>query len=117
MLNNSFFKPFTIICMLIMISACANSKKVSINLQSDPLGAYGLMQVKYRGNENSDWIFLGPTPVNINKKIITKRATSVSLKVIRPGFYEQVKTWNINDFLKQHKKQKQIAWVPSMVKQ
>ena len=75
------------------------------------------MQVKEKGNENSDWIFLGPTPVITNKKVTFKDATSVSLKVIRPGFYEQVKTWSVKDFLKEHRQNDKIQWVPNMVKQ
>jgi len=88
-----------------------------MKIHSDPLGAYALLQLKHKGNENSEWIFLGPTPVITDKRIVMKGATSVSLKVIRPGFYEQVKTWKTKDFLKEHKKNKQIVWVPNMVKQ
>ena len=88
-----------------------------MRLHSDPLGAYALMQVKYKGNEESDWIFLGPTPVNIDKRIVMHSATSVSIKVIRPGFYEQTKTWKAKDFLKEQKQQKQIIWTPNMVQQ
>ena len=88
-----------------------------MKLHSDPLGAYALMQVKYKGDENPEWIFLGPTPIIINKKVVMDGATSVSLKVIRPGFFEQVKTWKAKDFLKEQKKKKSITWVPIMVKQ
>ena len=102
----------------LFISACGSNKKnISMKLHSDPLGAYALMQIKYKQNENSDWIFLGPTPVEINKQLVMRRATSVSLKVIRPGFYEQVKTWKAKDFLKEQKKNKGIVWLPNMVQQ
>ena len=102
----------------LMLSACGSGKKaIDINLHSDPLGAYALMQVKYKGNENPEWIFLGATPVVTNKLISLKEATTVSLKVIRPGFYEQIKTWKAKDFVKEQKNSKGIVWVPSMVRQ
>lgn len=102
----------------LMTSACGSNKRaVSMKLHSDPLGAYALMQVKYAKDDNPDWIFLGPTPVVTNKQISFKGATTVSLKVIRPGFYEQVKTWSAKDFLKEYKENKTIAWLPNMVKQ
>lgn len=88
-----------------------------MKLHSDPLGAYALIQVKYDGDDDPDWIFLGPTPVVTNKAISFKGATSVSLKVIRPGFYEQVKTWSAKEFLKEYKQNKTVAWLPNMVKQ
>ena len=111
-------KLLSLVLICAFISACGpNKKNVSMNVQSDPLGAYALMQVKYKGNENSDWIFLGPTPIIADKLILMDGATSVSLKVIRPGFYEQVKTWKAKEFIKEQKKNKSIIWVPNMVKQ
>ena len=112
------FKIVALITACLLISACGSNKKnISMRLHSDPLGAYALMQVKYQGNEESDWIFLGPTPVSIDKRIVMQGATSISLRVIRPGFYEQTKTWKAKDFLKEQKQQKQIIWTPNMVQQ
>lgn len=88
-----------------------------MKVHSDPLGAYALMQIKYSGDEDSDWLFLGPTPVVINKRVRFENAKTVTLKVIRPGFYEQVKSWKAKDFVKEHRKFKAISWVPNMVKQ
>lgn len=117
-LHNNFFRFWTSLIVCILISACgANKKNISMKLHSDPLGAYALMQVKYKGNENSEWIFLGPTPIVVDKLVPMKGATSVSLKVIRPGFFEQVKTWKAKEFLKEQKKNKAIVWVPNMVQQ
>lgn len=100
------------------LTACGSNKRdISMKVHSDPLGAYALMQVKYTGNENSDWIFLGPTPVTIDKTIMLKDASEVSLKVIRPGFFEQVKSWKPKDFVKEHQQKNGILWVPSMVQQ
>lgn len=100
------------------LTGCGASKKnFSMKLHSDPLGAYALMQVKYKNQEDSDWIFLGPTPVVMDKAITLKGATSVSVRVIRPGFFEQTKTWKIKDFIKEHKQNKAITWIPALVQQ
>ena len=118
MSSKIFKQALIILSSSLLISACgANKKSISMKLHSDPLGAYALMQIKYKGNENPEWIFLGPTPVIVNKTVVVDGATSISLKVIRPGFFEQVKTWKAKDFLKEQRKNKSITWVPSMVKQ
>lgn len=107
-----------ILFVFLSLTACGAGKRdVSMKIHSDPLGAYALMQVKYEGNENADWIFLGPTPVTLDKTIILEDATEVSLKVIRPGFFEQTKSWKPKDFVKEHQQQNGILWVPSMVQQ
>lgn len=113
-----FFILFFTGTVVLTLSACGGGKKnIAMKLHSDPLGAYALLQVREEGNQNTDWIFLGPTPVITNKEINLKGASSVSVKVIRPGFYEQVKTWSVRDFLKEYKQNKAIIWVPNMVKQ
>ena len=88
------FKTFlTILAVGLFVTACGSNKRdISMNIQSDPLGAYTLMQVKYSGQENSDWVYLGPTPVTMDRTLDLDKATEVSLKVIRPGFFEQVKS-------------------------
>ncbi len=115
---NKVQKLLVLPVLLLALSACGSSKRnIAMSVQSDPLGAYALMQVKYKGNKESDWIFLGPTPVVIDKPVRFNGATSVSLKVIRPGFFEQTKTWSAKEFKRQHSRNKKIMWVPTLVKQ
>lgn len=121
-MKNNTMKMITrllaIFALAALLTACGSSKKnISMKLHSDPLGAYVLLQVNEKGNEDNDWIFLGPTPIVGSKKLNFKGASSVSLKVIRPGFYEQVKTWSVRDFLKENREQDGIVWIPNMVKQ
>ncbi len=118
-MNTARLKSISIIVGLsVLVAACGSNKKnIAMKLHSDPQGAYALMQVKEKGNEQGDWVFLGPTPIVTNRKVKLKGASSVSLKVIRPGFYEQTKTWSVKDFLREHKQNDQIVWVPNMVKQ
>lgn len=111
-------KLFILTSLLILLTACGSGKKnFSMNVLSDPLGAYALMQITYKENENADWIFLGPTPIDIQKQVQWDAAQTVSLKVLKDGFYEQVKTWKAKDFLKEHKANNGITWVPNLVQQ
>lgn len=111
-------KLVLLITLSIILTACGSNKRsFDMKVHSDPLGAYALMQIKYSGDEDSDWLFLGPTPVVIDKTVRFENAKTVTLKVIRPGFYEQVKSWKAKDFVKEHKKYNGISWVPIMVKQ
>ncbi len=113
------FKTFlTILAVGLFVTACGSNKRdISMNIQSDPLGAYTLMQVKYSGQENSDWVYLGPTPVTMDRTLDLDKATEVSLKVIRPGFFEQVKSWKPKDFVAENRERDGILWIPSMVQQ
>ncbi len=116
-LRNLVLLP-ALLLALSALSACGSSKRnFAMSVHSDPLGAYALLQVKYKGDENPDWIYLGPTPVVIDKSMKFSGATSVSIKVIRPGFFEQTKTWSAKDFKREHSRNKKISWVPSLVKQ
>lgn len=115
---NKKMKLFTVIALGLLVSACGSNKRdVTMKIHSDPLGAYTLMQVKYEGEENNDWIFLGPTPITMDRSIDLSDATEVSLKVIRPGFYEQVKSWKARDFIAENRDRDGIIWVPNMVQQ
>jgi len=112
------FQKVALICAVAALTACGSSKKnIAMKVHSDPQGAYALMQIQEKGNEQSDWIFLGPTPIVTNRKVKLNGATGVSLKVIRPGFFEQTKTWSVKDFLKEYRQNDEIVWVPNMVKQ
>jgi len=83
---NKNIKLIFALTMLVGLSACGSSKKnFAMKVHSDPLGAYALMQVRHKGDEDPEWVFLGPTPIVINKGLRLNGDSSVSLKVIRPG--------------------------------
>ncbi|MEO0367203.1 MAG: hypothetical protein AAF197_00300, partial [Pseudomonadota bacterium] len=91
-------KIFLLLVVSLFLTACGSNKKdVSLQVLSDPLGAYAMIQVSYENEEDSEWIFLGPTPVEIQKTVSFDNAKTVSLKVIRQGFFDQVKTWKARD--------------------
>jgi len=117
-MKSTFLKAISITGLCALLIACGGNKRhIPLNIHSDPLGAYTMIQVKYKGETNSDWIYLGATPIILDKSIEFDNAIEVSLKVIRPGFHERIKTWKKADFLKEYKRNKKIVWVPNMVRQ
>ena len=108
------------LCLLIILSiaACGSTKRkeIPMSIYSDPLGAYALLKVDYSDQTDSDWIFLGATPVKISKSITFENAKKVTLRVIREDFQEQTRTWSAKEFLKQSKNGNKIFWSPAMVK-
>jgi len=106
----------TIAIACLIIAACgSNKRQVPISVLSDPLGAYAMIQVEYKEQDNSDWIFLGPTPVTLNRTIKFDGATRVSIKVIKEGFFEQTKSWEAKKFLSEYKDKNKVIWTPSLV--
>ena len=94
---------------------CASTRDVPMTVHSDPLGAIVLMQTGYEDGTQSDWIMLGNSPMQVTRNFGTKSTTSVSLRVIKEGYFEQVKTWEIGDFLSENKEQGRVVWVPHLV--
>lgn len=110
-------KVALLVSLLSLLTACgANKQQIPISVLSDPLGAYALIKVDYEGRDQSDWIFLGATPVKLNREINFDDATKVTIKVFKEGFFEQVKTWPANEFLKEYRDRDKVLWLPSLVK-
>lgn len=110
-------KIFLTISLLALLTACgANKQQIPISVLSDPLGAYALIKVDYKGRDQSDWIFLGSTPIKLNREINFDDATKVTIKVIKEGFFEQTKTWPAKEFLKEYRSRNKVLWLPSLVK-
>lgn len=115
---NSTVKIIISLVLMALLVGCGSvgRKDVPLAIYSDPLGAYGLLKVEYSDNRDSDWIFLGPTPIKISKSIDFEKAKNVTLRVIREDFQEQTKSWSAKDFIKMSKNGNKIFWSPAMVK-
>ena len=117
-MNSNYIKTSLVILMTTLIVGCGSvgRKEVPLSVYSDPLGAYALLKVDYSDNRDSDWIFLGATPVKISKSIDFKKAKKVSLRVIREDFVEQTKTWSAKEFHKLSANNSKVFWSPAMIK-
>ena len=118
-MKSNLLKTTLLLILTTLIVGCSTSsarKEVPLSIFSDPLGAYALLKVDYSDNRDSDWIFLGATPVKISKSIDFQKANKVSLRVIREDFVEQTKTWSAKEFKKMAKGNNKIFWSPAMIK-
>ena len=104
--------------ILILLVGCSSSSRqeVPFALYSDPLGAYAILKVEYTDNRESDWIYLGPTPIKVSKPVELKKARKVTIRVIRENFRDQTKSWTAKEFKKLIKDGDKIFWSPAMVK-
>jgi len=117
-MRTNLIKTSLIVVLTALIVGCGSSarKEVPLTLYSDPLGAYGLLKVDYSDERDSDWVFLGSTPIKISKSIDFKKAKKVSLRIIREGFTDQTKTWSAKEFKKITKGETKILWSPALIK-
>ncbi len=117
-MKSNLLKTTLIIALTALVVGCGSTarKEVPLAVFSDPLGAYALLKVDYSDNRDSDWIFLGATPVKISKSIDFEKAKKVSLRVIRENFADQTKTWSAKEFKKASTRDNKIFWSPAMVR-
>lgn len=101
---------------LIFLSGCASTRSVPMTVQSDPLGAIVLYQLK--STTRQDWIYLGNTPLDtrreVNKKLL-KDADAFILRVMKDGFIDQQKAWNGAEVVDQVKEKGTVFWNPRLV--
>ena len=113
--NTNIKRSLSAALLALVLAGCASTRDVPLSIHSDPLGAYVLIQVQNEDGTSSDWILLGNSPVQMTREVNLRNATTVSLKVIKEGYFEQIKAWNVDDFIKEHRKQGRILWVPHLV--
>lgn len=99
-------------------AGCASSRTVPMKVQSDPLGAYVVMKIKGGEKAESDWIYLGNTPVTTQRRFSKTDFESdhvIVLRVMKDGYVEQMKEWRGNEFERTVKKDGQLFWNPKLV--
>ncbi len=112
-----------LLSLCLLTSACAVNRAVSFKINTEPEGAtviYRLNSTKPGKCNTNDWVYLGSTPLEVVRHISTDALTeknTVSLKVLRPGYTDQVKEWDAETFWEVLSKEKRIFWAPQMVPQ
>lgn len=99
---------------LLAVGGCSSMRAVNFNINSEPNGSHVVLQ-KYDGGE---WIYLGNTPVKAVTDIDTDRlhgSHGIAIKVMRAGYYDQVKELDAPTFWQEYKKEGSIFWSPRMV--
>lgn len=103
----------------VVLAGCASPKRnVPFNVQSDPLGAYVMFQVKDREGVKTDWIYLGNTPLVTTRQYtgdqLDKKAT-VTLRVMKEGFFDQTRVFKGAQLREESKDKGRIFWNPRLV--
>lgn len=107
--------------VLLVLSGCASTvNTVPWKIQSDPLGAYVLYQVQRdkADEQNSDWIYLGITPLDIRRTVLStdlKRADAFVIRVMKDGYLDQKKAWTGEQIVKEAKSKGAVFWNPRLI--
>ena len=116
------------ICLLVIVvlflTACSSNPKghnLPISVQSDPLGAYVLLQIHNpNATNNKDWIFVGNTQVTFTRefhKEVFDQGHSVSIKLVKGGYFSQTKEWSGESLQKEKEEKGKVFWNPKLVRQ
>ncbi|MDH4319048.1 MAG: hypothetical protein OEV64_11695 [Desulfobulbaceae bacterium] len=105
-----------------LVTACGPSvSNVRFKVNSAPEGAHLIYRVSDQElNQASDWIYLGNTPYQGVQRIKEEElgdSSKVTLKVMRAGYFDQVKEWDGPSFLEEAEGQGQILWTPRLIAQ
>lgn len=97
---------------------CASSQTIPMKIQSDPLGAYVLMKHKGAENAESDWIFLGNTPLTTQRRFDKDELGSsevLVLRLLKDGYLEQSKEWQGGELRRIGGDDQPLFWNPKLV--
>ncbi|MFC1665074.1 hypothetical protein ACFL17_05520 [Pseudomonadota bacterium] len=119
-----WLKYAVLIAVAVILGACASNAKVvslPISVQSHPLGAYVLLQVRNPDSLNKDdWIFVGNSPVTVTReyhKGVFEKTHSIRIKIVKEGYFSQTKEWSGDSLEKETEEKGKVFWNPKLVKQ
>ncbi len=104
----------------LLLSSCASKEAVKIKIHTDPEGSHIVYRVAddYQ-TDDAPWIYLGVTPyqgvTQIDKSSFDKSDT-ITFKVMRHGYLDQVKKWTGAQFQEEHDREGMMFWAPRLVK-
>lgn len=104
--------------VLIFQAGCASTQTVPMKVQSDPLGAYVLMKVRGEENTETDWIFLGSTPITTQRRFDKDQFGKdrvLVLRLLKDGYVEQTKEWQVDELRSIRKEDGHLFWNPKLV--
>ena len=113
-----------LVIVVLFLTACVSNPKghnLPISVQSDPLGAYVLLQIHNpNATNNKDWIFIGNTPVTFTREFhkgVFDQGHSVSIKLVKGGYFSQTKEWSGESLQKEKEEKGKVFWNPKLVRQ
>jgi hypothetical protein len=106
--------------MLLVLSGCSSpTKTVRMKIHSEPEGAYIVYKVS--GSEvdcAGKWIYLGNTPyrgIHQFNEDELEEAGKITLKVMRPGYLDQIMEWDGPGFWDEVESKGVIFWTPELI--
>lgn len=112
-------KPFFFVSALsVLLAGCATNSTIPMKVQSDPLGAYVLMKHRDHGRADSDWIFLGNTPLTTQRRFDSEQLNEddiVVLRLLKEGYIDQSKEWHGGELRDLRDDHGQLFWNPKLV--
>jgi len=109
---------FFLAAVLGIASGCASNQTIPMKVQSDPLGAYVLMKYKGEESADSDWIYLGNTPLTTQRRFHKDNLTDsqvLVLRLMKDGYLEQTREWHGRDLRDIEDEHGQLFWNPKLV--
>ena len=111
---------FLIAAALLVLSGCSSpTKTVRMKIHSEPEGAYIIYKVS--GTKMpcaGKWIYLGNTPyrgVHQFNEDELEEAGKITLKVMRPGYLDQIMEWDGAGFWEEVETKGVIFWTPELI--
>ena len=104
----------------LLLTSCASKEAVKIKIHTDPEGSHIVYRVAddYQ-TDDAPWVYLGVTPyqgvTQMNSSSFDKGDT-ITFKVMRHGYLDQVKKWTGEQFLEEYEREGMLFWAPRLVK-
>lgn len=95
---------------LLALTGCSSKQAINFNVHTEPEGAHIVYQ-----QDNSQWIYLGVTPVNLIEEI-SGGDNTITLKAMRCGYLEQAKEWSGEELQRESEEKGMIFWTPRLIK-
>lgn len=104
----------------ILLSSCASKEAVKIKIHTDPEGSHIVYRVAddYH-TDDAPWIYLGVTPYQGVTQMHSSsfgKADTITFKVMRHGYLDQVKKWTGDQFQEEYDREGMLLWAPRLVK-
>lgn len=116
---NKFVRAAGVAGSLLFFTACSSTKVIPMVIQSDPLGADVVYQVRStESKKTGDWIYLGKTPLEVNRKhhkdMLDDSHTFV-FRAFKEGYLDQTKELRGSDLEDEEDDKGHMFWNPRLV--
>lgn len=104
---------------VLFLSACSSTRTIPMVIQSDPLGANVIYQVRSTASQQTgDWIYLGKTPLEVNRehdKDELDDSHAFVFRAFKEGYLDQTKEWRGEELEDEEDEKGHMFWNPRLV--